>query len=328
MHRKSLLARRRKFTIVAACDTIAARRDALAAETGAASYRKIEDLIADPAVELVDIASRTMDHVPHALAALAAGKDVFLEKPIAPTLAAARKLPRAAARSKGNLYIRHNRRFESEYQHVLEIIASGVLGKVFEVQLRRGGYSRRDDWQTLKSCGGGQALNWGPHIIDHGLRFLGEFPTRIWGDLKRVAAAGDAEDHLKVLMTNASGMLVDIEISGGSAVTMPQTTVLGTRGGLVSDGSTITLRYLDPKNKLPRRRAKSGTPEGGFGSPDRLKWIAKTIPVRPASKAAPEDIWDHLHAAMRLGEEFPITLEQAIDVMRVVDHIKKGTPFG
>ena len=255
MHRMQILARPRKFTLVAACDVIPERRDELARATGATSYRRIEDLIADPAVELVDIASPTLDHVPQARAALAGGKSVFLEKPIAPTLAAARELFRAAARSAGRLYIRHNRRFESEYQHVLEIIASGVLGKVFEVQLRRCGYSQRDDWQTLIACGGGQTLNWGPHIIDHGLRFLGEFPTRIWSDLKRVAAVGDAEDHLKIVMTNSSGLLVDIEISGGSAVTMPQTTVLGSKGGLVSDGKTIALRTLDPKNRLPRRRA-------------------------------------------------------------------------
>ena len=94
-------------------------------------------------VELVDVANRTSDHVPDALAALKAGKTVFLEKPIATCYTEAGKLKTAVARSKGKLYIRHNRRFEAAYQHIREIIASGILGKVYEIKLRRNSFSPR-----------------------------------------------------------------------------------------------------------------------------------------------------------------------------------------
>ena len=99
----------------------------------------------------------------------------------------AKALRALSATSRGNLYIRHNRRFEPGFQHVREIIDSGLLGEVFEIKLRRVGYSRRDDWQTIMEFGGGQLLNWGPHIVDHSLRLLGAPLKSLWSDLKQTA---------------------------------------------------------------------------------------------------------------------------------------------
>jgi hypothetical protein len=48
-------------------------------------------------------------------------------------------------------------------------------------------------------------LNWGPHIVDHALRMLDSPVKHIWSNLRRVAAVGDAEDHLKIVLTGASG---------------------------------------------------------------------------------------------------------------------------
>jgi predicted dehydrogenase len=329
MHCAELQGREDKFRIVAACDTAGARRDRMAERYGCATYRRVADLIADENVELVDIATLSTDHTPHALLALRAGKDVFLEKPIAVSYGEARKLKTAEKRSRGRVYVRHNRRFEPAFQHIREIMASGILGEIHEIKLRRGSYQRRDDWQTLTRCGGGQLLNWGPHIIDHALRLLESPPADIWGDLKKIAAVGDAEDHLKVLLKGKNGRVVDLEISGAACIPEPEYIVSGSRGGLVCRGDEITMRYLNPRRRLSRRRPKSGSPpvEGGFGSAEVLPWVEKTIPVRPRDGCRMDDIWDHLYGAVREGKKFPITLDESIEVMRVVSAVKKGTPF-
>ncbi|HUT23179.1 MAG TPA: Gfo/Idh/MocA family oxidoreductase, partial [Sumerlaeia bacterium] len=245
--------------------------------------------------------------------------------------AEARKLKAAAARSKGKVFVRHNRRFEPAFQHIREIIASGLLGKVYEIKLRRNGYGRRDDWQTLIRCGGGQLLNWGPHIVDHALQFLESPVAGLWSDLKKIAAVGDAEDHLRIILTGENGRVVDLEISGGSAIGEPTYLVTGTKGALTSDEREIRLRYLDPKKKLPRRRVKAASPPLGayFGSPDVLEWIDETIPVKTPPGCAPDcdAIWDLLYDAIRHGKRFPITLDEALEVMRVISQAKKGTPF-
>ena len=325
MHCAELAGKEDKFRFVAACDPLAARRERMAAKYGCRTYERIEDLVADPEVEMVDIATRSLDHFAHASLALKAGKHVFLEKPICAKYAEAVRLKALAARSRGKLYIRHNRRNEPAFLHVREIMASGILGDVFEVRLFRGGFARRDDWQTLKKFGGGQLLNWGPHIVDHSLQMLDSPLEAMWSDLRRVAAVGDAEDHLKIILRGTNGRIVDMEISGGAAIKPPVYFILGTRGALVcEDEKKIKLRYLDPRRKLKARKPNPGDPGATFGTPEDLVWIEKEIPVKPARTW---DIWDELYKALRKGTRFPIRLEEAVAVMRVISTAKKGTPF-
>lgn len=74
MHCEELEDRKELFRIVAACDPIAARRGAAAERFGYRAYANLEELAADPAVELVDITTRSSDHCAHGLLALTAGK--------------------------------------------------------------------------------------------------------------------------------------------------------------------------------------------------------------------------------------------------------------
>lgn len=327
MHSKELLARPETFRIVAGCDTLEDRRERLAEVVDCVTYASIEDLVADPIVEVVSIATRSCDHLEHAMIALEAGKVVFLEKPMTVSYDEAVTLVGTAQRTPGRLFVRHNRRFEAGFRHIVEIIASGVLGEVFEVNLRRGGYQRRDDWQTIQAFGGGQLLNWGPHVIDHALQFLGAPVTSQWSDLRRVAAVGDAEDQVKIVLRGANGRVVDLEICGGAALREPEYLVWGDRGALRCTGDTIDLRYLDPAHKLPERAADPGVPGQTFGSQDALPWIEESIPVAPSEPTDTTSIWDALYATLREDKPFPITLDQAVEVMRVVSLAKANSDF-
>ena len=326
MHCKELAGKQDLFQIVAACDILPDRRERMSERYGCETYERIEDMIADPYVELVDIATRTPDHFEHAMLALAAGKNVFLEKPICLTYAQALQLKGAAAQAariaSSTLYIRHNRRFDPDFLHVRQIIASGLLGEVYEIRLARHGYSRRDDWQTIVEQGGGQLLNWGPHVIDHALRFLESPVDSMYSDLKRVAAVGDAEDHVKIVLCGANGRLVDLEISGGVAIGSPTYLVFGSKGSLSLSGKEIQLRYLDPAQELPPRTANPGPPGTTFGTPEQLPWIEETLPVQAGSN---DVIWDHLYRAIREGATFPIDLDEAIAVMQVISAAREGT---
>ena len=329
MHCNELESRKNKFTIVAACDTDPARCERMQERYGCRTYTAVQDMIADPEVELVDIATRSPEHEPHAIAALQENKHVFLEKPMALAYDGAKRICDAAAQSSGTLFIRHNRRFEPAFQHIRELVNSEILGNVYAIKLRRHHFARRDDWQTLIACGGGQLLNWGPHIIDHALRLLDAPLEKMWSDLKRVAAVGDAEDHLKIIMKGENARIIDLEISGGYALPEPEYHVAGTRGALTCTGDDIHLRYLDPDQDFPPREANPKSPpmEGGFGNPEELVWIDETIPVNPSRPCAMDDIWDHLYNNLRNGKPFPISLEEALQVMQVITQTRRGTPF-
>ncbi|NLE67917.1 MAG: Gfo/Idh/MocA family oxidoreductase [Lentisphaerae bacterium] len=328
MHTPELKRRPDKFTVVAGCDPIPEFRRRFAEHWKCAVFDNPEELVADPGVELVVVASRSTQHVEHALLALRAGKDVFQEKPIATTYRDALRLKAAAAKSRGRIFVRHNRRFEPAFQHVREIIASGLLGNVFDIKLRRDSFVLRDDWQTLLRCGGGQTLNWGPHLIDHALLLLESPAVEIWSDLKRVAAAGDAEDHVRIIMKGRNGRTVDIQISGGAALPEPEYIVLGTRGALACRKNRIRIRRLDPSIKTGKLSADPGTPmNGSFGTPGDLKWLEETVPVSPKTKVDTGSIYGFLHGAIRLGKPFPIKFSEAMEVMRIASLVRKGTRF-
>ena len=334
MHVPALASRPEMFRIAAVCDVIAERRERIASRFGCAVYERIEDLVVDPRVQLVDISTRSCDHHRHARMALEAGKHVNIEKPLAASLIEATDLVSLARRSAGRLFVHHNRRFEPAFHHVLDVIASGVLGDVYEIKLRRAGYQRRDDWQTLQAFGGGQLLNWGPHIVDHALRLLGAPVRDQWSLLRRIAALGDAEDHVKIVLRGTNGRVVDLEISGAAALPEPEFTVWGGRGALTCDGGVMKLKYLDPANPLEARTAFAGTPGASapaaaagamwspYVNPEPLHWVSESVPVAPRSGADLTSIWDAIHADLAGATPFPVTLDESLDVMRVIQRAR------
>ncbi len=327
MHRSELKSRPDYFSIYAVCDEIYERCEKFEQECGSKPYKKYKDMLRDPEIELIDIATRSCDHYKHAKMALEAGKSVLLEKPFCTSVKEAKKLIELASKENGpRLYIRHNRRFETAFQKVNEIIASGKLGDVYEIRLARNGYQRRKDWQTIKRYGGGQLLNWGPHIVDHSLRFCGGAYKKLFSTIRQVAAAGDCEDHIKIVMEGVNGRIVDMEISGGVALRIPEYTVYGSKGTLIADRGVFTLRYLDPSVTLPPVVADPSTPTGGsFGNNEQLTFIDESFELE--DKDGTHRIWDALYQSIRHGLAYPIPNEEALAVVEVIERVKKDSDF-
>lgn len=326
VHLDCLRARPDKFRVVAACDLIPERCEKYAAVFGCRTYGNIADMIADPEVEVVDIATRSCDHYAHSKMALLAGKSVLVEKPFCRTYEEACELIRLGSQPSGpRIFVRHNRRFEEGFIKVNEIIDSGILGEVYEIKLTRNEYQRRNDWQTIKEFGGGQLLNWGPHIVDHSLRFCGGKYTSLFADIKRVAAVGDAEDHIKLVFKGVNNRIVDMEISGGAALPTPEYVVYGTRGSLIGDGQTLRWKYLDPDVPLADIKANPATPDGAaFGNDEVLQWKEDSCTLGGDKT---DVIWDCFYEAYRNHKPYPITSDQAAEVVRVLEEAKIGTEF-
>ena len=325
MHLRELAMFKDKFEFVAACDWDPEQiAEAKKEYPNARYYTEYKDLLADPEVDLVSVASRSLDHVNHALEAFNAGKKVFCEKPVTPYVAEFDRLWEAEKSRPGSIFIRHNRRFESAFTQIRDIIASGKLGWVYEVKLARNSFQWRNDWQTFTKFGGGQLLNWGPHIIDHSLQFLESPVKSVWSNLKLVAAKADAEDHIKIIFEGENGRIVDMEISGGVAIKDPVYVVHGTRGSLVStDETRLHLKYMNPAIPLPEIAPKEGNPKG-FGSGFTPEWVEDDLQVAPANGNTTHVIWRELYEAIRNGKEFPIKFEEAREVVRVTEMVRQG----
>ena len=104
---------------------------------GINTYAKIDELLADPAVELVDITLPTYLHAKNVLKALATGKHVLCEKPIALTAEDAAVIVRAAADAKGQFMVAHCIRWWPEYAVTRDIVTNKTYGRVYSAVFRR-----------------------------------------------------------------------------------------------------------------------------------------------------------------------------------------------
>lgn len=192
-----------QFRVVA--DPPAERRQEAANEVGATAYADPQHLIADDKVELVVVATPSNTHVPLGLVALHAGKHVVLEKPMAETVAEIDLLTVVADEVDRVVTCFQNNRFEPSLLKVREIIESGRIGEVVLVRRAIHRFGRRADWQTLRSLGGGELSNNVSHYLDQLLLLIGDSPASVFADLRRTVLAGDAEDHVKLVLRPEKG---------------------------------------------------------------------------------------------------------------------------
>ncbi len=320
MHLKELAGKEDMYKIVAVCDLIEERRNEVAEQFGCKAYENMDDLINDPEVELVDIATRSCDHYAHAKKALLAGKNVFLEKPMSMEAEEAEELARLGA-SYPRLFIRHNRRWEGKFTQINEIIDSGILGDIYEVKHTRNSFQVRNDWQTISEFGGGQLLNWGPHIVDHALRFCGDHYKDMMAQTRQINASGDCEDVINVSFKGINNRIVNMEIVCAAALDTPQYIVYGNRGALIDKGKTLALKYVKPGVVIPKKAPDAGTPMGGFGAPPAIEWIEEEIPARKDERL--DQTWGAIYDEIRNGKPYLIKLDEAVEVIRTICAIKE-----
>ncbi len=101
------------------------------------SYQDYRELLADPEIEAVSVVTMWDQHKDPVLAALEAGKHVFVEKPLASTVEDCDAIVEAAHRAKGYFMTGHICRFNPRYASAKEAIAEGRIGKIISMYARR-----------------------------------------------------------------------------------------------------------------------------------------------------------------------------------------------
>ncbi len=160
--------------LVAVCDVYGPRVREAAQRTGGKIYRNFNDLLADPRVDVVCIATPDRLHAPQAIAAIRAGKDVYCEKPLThwSQMNLARQVGEEAARHKRIVQVGTQFVADDAYAQARKLIHEGIVGKIVHVQA---GYFRRGDWGERMpipdpNAKPGPDLDWE--------QFLGDLPKR------------------------------------------------------------------------------------------------------------------------------------------------------
>ena len=137
-------------------------------------------LLADPAIDAVSICVPNFLHAPITIAALAAGKHVLVEKPLARTAAEGAAMLAAAEEHQRILMVAFSHRYRGDVQWAREYIQSGALGRIYYARahwMRRSGIPHLGSWFGNKEqAGGGPLIDLGVHVLDMAMYLMGE-PT-------------------------------------------------------------------------------------------------------------------------------------------------------
>lgn len=237
--------------------------------------KNLDDLLADPSIDLIDLCVPTVAHPKLAIAALKAGKHVVCEKPLARTAALAREIAEAAKTAKGYFMPAMCIRFWPEYLWVKKAIDEGTYGRVLAARFRRvaepPAWGREHFFDGAKS--GGAILDLHIHDTD--------FVQYCFGRPKSVFSTGftlysGAIDHVLTQYQVEGGATVSAEgswaMADGFGFNMAFTVVFE-KATVDYDLSRKRALRLFGKGKKPR----TIYPEGGDGYIGELSHMVESI---------------------------------------------------
>jgi predicted dehydrogenase len=184
---------------------VTSRRDQIAKDLpGVAAVPNIGDVLVDPLIDLLVIASPSANHFEHATAALLAGKHVVVDKPFATTAREADELIALAESQSLILTVFQNRRWDGDYLTARHSIEQGWLGKVFhyEVHFDRFRPQIKAGWREEPGAGSGILYDLGAHLIDQSIHLFG-MPRAVTADIIAQRAIAKVEDYFHLVLDYA-----------------------------------------------------------------------------------------------------------------------------
>jgi predicted dehydrogenase len=205
-------------------------------------YSNAEDLINDPDVNAIYIATPPLYHEAYTMAALKAGKPVYVEKPMAINAKGAKKMWDASQKSGAKLSVAHYRREQPLFKKIKEVLREGVIGSIRFVTMQF--FQPLNSEMIAKSevnwridpaiSGGGLFHDLAPHQLDLMLYFF--------GTPKRVSGISHNISHLYTVDDTVSGQIVfenNVLFNGLWCFTAPQqenrdvVEIIGSKGKIV-----------------------------------------------------------------------------------------------
>ena len=215
------------------------------------------EVIASPDVDAVVIATRHDTHAKYAVAALRAGKHVFVEKPLALSRDELSEVEQAAASSEAVLMVGFNRRFAPLAADLKQALAG--RGPIVATYRVNAGRLPRTHWTHDPEVGGGRIVGEVCHFVDFAVFLIGAAPSSVVAS----AAIGDGseprEDTLSTTLRFPDGSLATILYSalGDPSLGKERVEVLGEAGaGVLEDFGELRLHRRAEETSRSGRRDK------------------------------------------------------------------------
>jgi predicted dehydrogenase len=279
---------------------------------GIISYNQTEDLLNDQQIELIIVNTPNNTHFDLAKRSLQADKHVLVEKPIAASVVEVKELYDLAREVGKHLMVYQNRRWDSDFLSVKEVIESGRLGQLIEVHFRFDRYkatlSPKQFKETKSMAPNGLAYDLGPHLIDQAISLFGQ-PLKFTKTTAAYRENSQVDDYFHFHLSYPNQLNVYLTSGLLIAQPMPSFVAHGTLGSYIKDRVDVQEAQLD-KGIPPTDPAYGIEPEGSEGKLVTFdENNQKNIELTSSYKGQYIQLFETVYQTIRNGALYPITEE-------------------
>lgn len=288
---------------------------------GVISYDTIDDLIADELIELIIINTPNYTHYDYATRSLKAGKHILVEKPFTATTAEAKELFELADSVGKKIFFYQNRRWDSDYTTVREVIQSGKLGKLSEVHFRYDRYRAAIGPKTFKEeplAASGLMYDLAPHLLDQVISIFGK-PDSFYKILGKNRKDTKVDDYFSIHLSYPDSVNVFVHANLLLVDPLPAFVVNGSSGSLHKKRSDIQEEQLLKSMKLdnPLYGIEAEGNEGKLTLIDEEG--NKTTQLLPSERGNYLPLFDAVYQSIINDVPYPVSRDQVITQLEILE---------
>lgn len=287
---------------------------------GIKTFRSLEAMLADDAIELVIVNTPNYTHFDYAKQALLAGKHVIVEKPFTNTVAEAEELIALAAKQNKKLSVYQNRRWDSDFKTVQKVVEQKLLGEVVEAEIHFDRFNEALSYKLHKETpgpGAGILYDLGPHLIDQALQLFG-VPDAVFADATNLRPISKVDDYVELILFYNN---LRVRLKSGYLVRELLAGYIfhGTKGSFIKPRADV--QEVDLQKGKNLTDADWGTePDAGKGllhtDKDAQNIIREYI---SSEKGNYMDYYNGIYDALRNNKPLPVTAGEGLNVIRIIE---------
>jgi scyllo-inositol 2-dehydrogenase (NADP+) len=286
---------------------------------GIKTFRSLEEILDDKSIELVIVNTPNITHFEYTKQALLAGKNAIVEKPFTVTANEAEQLIQLAKEKGKLLSVYHNRRFDSDFKTIKQVIDNGLLGNIIEAEFHYDRYRNELSPKLHKEVpvkGTGALYDLGSHLIDQALHLFG-FPEAVFADIRIIRTHSQVDDYFELLLYYPdkrarlrSNYLVRESIPGY--------VIHGSKGSFIKQRTDVQENAL-LQNILPGSPGwgvEPGSEAGLLHTELNGRMLREQFTSLPGNYM---EFYNGIYEALRNNKDVPVIPEDALQVIRIME---------
>jgi predicted dehydrogenase len=283
------------------------------------TFRSLRALLNDADVELIIVNTPNNTHFEYAKSALYAGKHVVVEKPFTVYVKEAELLLDIAKKQNSILTVYQNRRWDSDFKTINDVITKNLLGNIIEAEFHFDRYKPDLSPKLHKETpgpGSGLLYDLGSHLIDQAIQLFG-MPSKIFADIRVVRPDSKVEDNFDLTLYYDK-LRVRLKSSYLVRESLPGYIVHGINGSFLKPRADVQEADL-VAGKSPADPDWGKEPETGSGLLNTVADGKVTREYIQSCRGNYMEFYNTLYKSIRNNESLPVSPEDGRKVIKIIE---------